>query len=68
MFFSNQRLREYWEGKRRLVEEGPFCEESRIRRFSLLCSYQGNIANYPESRVLGQNFIFRRKFLSVDFF
>lgn len=28
-------LRGCWEGKGRLVEESPFCEESRIRRFNV---------------------------------
>lgn len=70
MLFSDRRpLRERWERKRCLVEESQLGEESRMRRFLLLGRYQGTTAGYLGSRVVGQNFIFRRDFLGiVDFF
>ena len=68
--FSDRRpLKEYWDGKGCLVEENQFGEESRMRRLHLLGRYLGTVAGYPGSKVVGQNFIFRREILGiVDFF
>lgn len=69
MLLDQGRLRSGGEGTGWLVEESWFGEESRIRRFNLVCRYLGTTADYPENKVVGQNLIFGREPLSVvDFF